>query len=149
MTAFDEKYRHYKKTDRFSAPDGYVDDIASRISDTISERRSSTAFRTWSVSLSVAGALVLGWFLYPLFSSPTDTEQPSMAYTGTAGQSLARLNMPIPVDAPDLIPKKDSGNLAAVNVKAHTPDPEETLTLNDLSREDIMEYLLDENFEEI
>lgn len=143
--SFEEKYHHYKKTDRFSAPDGYVDDIAGRVSEKITERRTVPALRVWSLSLSAVAVLALGWFLYPVLTPAPETAQPGLAQHRTAQHSLAQVPDIIVPETPFTAPpRKDTGTYVATN-----DAPSATPTLNDLSKEDIMEYLLDEGFEEI
>lgn len=145
MTSFEEKYNSHKKTDRFSPPEGYVDDIAGRVSEKISGRRTVPALRVWSISLSTVAVLALGWFLYPVLSPSPKTEQPALAHSGTVEQSLSA----VPVSSGDgpLFISGTSDTSAKTIAKNETPS--HAITANDLSKEDIVEYLLDEGFEEI
>lgn len=145
MMSFEEKYNSHKKTDRFSAPEGYVDDIAGRISEKISGRRTVPAFRVWSISLSAVAVLALGWFLYPVLSPSPKTEQPALAHSGTVEQSFSAI--PVTLDDQPLFVSGTTDTGAKTIAKNETPP--HAVTANDLSKEDIVEYLLDEGFEEI
>lgn len=141
--SFEEKYDRYRQTDRFPVPEGYVDDMAQRVSDRVSQRHTVPAFRVWSVSLSAVAVLALGWFLYPLLSPTPQTGSPAVAQSGTAERSLAAVTGIEPSEEQS-IPDPDTGTYAV----AQNETPSE-VTVDNLSREDIMEYLLDEGFEEI
>lgn len=132
--SFEEKYGHYKKPGRFSAPEGYVDDIAGKISSKISRPRTARV-GAWSLSLSAVGILAAGWFLLPLLR-PSAGGQPLLAGERTATRSIA-------YSTPSVSPSRDSGGVfVSVENAGH-------VSLKGLDRDAIVEYLLDEGYEEI
>jgi len=145
--SFEEKYGRYKKPERFAAPDGYVDDIAGKISNRISTPSRSPRYKTWSLAVGSVALLAVVWLVWPAARNGAD--RPTVAaQKGTASQSLAYTVNPAlpasPGDAPFAVPapvSKDSGSYLAVEKKP--------VTAKDPDRESIVEYLLDEGYEDI
>lgn len=138
--SFEEKYGHYRKNDRFTVPDGYVDDMAGKVSEKISGRHSTPVWRVWSISASVAAVMVLGWFIYPMLTGTPEAGNPSVAYKNEASRHVAQ-NLPVGTPAHpenrDTFMAKENKYIA------------ETVSTQEPSKEDILEYLLDEGYEEI
>lgn len=145
--SFEEKYGRYKKTERVAAPDGYVDDIAGKISNRISTPSHTPRYKTWSLALGSVALLAIVWLVWPVADKATDppsvaaqkgTVTQSLAYTVNNARTASPDKESFPVPAPVI---KDSGSYLAVEKK--------TVTVKEPDRESIVEYLLDEGYEDI
>lgn len=136
--SFEKKYERYKNPGRYSAPKGYVDHIAGKVSDRIGSSRPATAYRVWALSFSAVAVLAIGWFLLPTLNPATDGETPLTAQSRTVGSHTAQMSEMARTFAPDLRDSFAASEKTAITRHVKT-----------LQREDIVEYLLDEGYEEI
>ena len=123
--SFEEKYNRYKISGKQHVSDDYVNEMAGKISDQISHRKGISRPFVWIFSgvTSVAVCMAVIFFT-------------QSNYTENTGNPISQQT-----DQPNLH-MKDSGNLAS-NSEIKKAESKE------LDHDAIVEYLLDEEYEEI
>jgi|GEM_PF-6050133 len=124
--SFEEKYNRYKKSGKLHVSDDYVNEMAGKVSEHISSRKKGIPRQfVWIFSGTAAIAVCMA---VVFFAPLNHTDNPGNAVSQQTGQP--NLNM------------KDSGNLAS-NSETQKIESKE------LDHDAIVEYLLDEEYEEI
>lgn len=137
--SFEEKYKSYKSEKHTDVSEEYINQLVVRVSERIKENNTRSLPIVWSLSgVSFAAlVLVLGIFLYPYFSN---TPPQNTAYVKSIDSSNAQTNEKQLVQ----VNANDSDHLAMTAKKN-----EQKLETKELDNEIIIEYLLDEGYEEI
>ena len=123
--SFEEKYNQYKKSEKLHVSDDYVNEMAGRISEQIIRKKGISRSFVWLFSGATTVAICLVMVFFTQFNHTENTDNPITQQTGNQ-----HLNM------------KDSGNLVS-NSDIKKVESKE------LDHDAIVEYLLDEEYEEI
>lgn len=132
--SFEEKYKHYKNSRNLDVSEDYINKTVERVSDKISSPRRNARPFIWGFSATAAIATVFIFLIYPMAFRQTPNKPITKQPTETK-QNIAQ--------SPNDIQAKDSGALASVPVK------KETVSNDELDQEAVIEYLIDEGYEEI
>jgi hypothetical protein len=124
--SFEEKYNRYKKSEKSNVSEDYVNEMVGKVSDKISSKKPSVGIGIWIFSGVTVTALILILFVYPQFNSNPN------------------ISNPVSKDVTINPASKDSGTFASVPNKQNTK-----IENKELDQETIVEYLLDEEYEEI
>jgi hypothetical protein len=128
--SFEEKYNRYKKSDQIHVSDDYVNEMAGKISEQIARKKRIPYSFVWIFSGATAVAICMIMVIYPQLNPVGHTDNPISQQTEQPNVSPTVENL------------KDSGSLASNSeIKKFES--------NDLDHDAIVEYLLDEEYEEI
>ena len=123
--SFEEKYNRYKNTEKLHVSDDYVNEMAGKISEQISRKKGISRSFVWIFSGATGVAVCMAVVFFTQFNHTENTGNPISQQTGQPS-----LNM------------KDSGDLASnSDIKK--------IESKELDHDAIVEYLLDEEYEEI
>lgn len=144
--SFEEKYNRYRNSQKLDVSEDYVNKTVNKLSEEISNRKGIKIPIAWSVSgVSFASViLVLGLFVYPRLQKDDST----LANIPTDTTTILKNEMASAIE--ETLPVKDSGMFVAVPTHEKKTDQQSQKTgINDLDQETILEYLLDEGYDEI
>lgn len=133
--SFEEKYNRYKKSPKMDVSEDYINKTVERVSNKISSDTKKPRMWVWGISATVAAFTLFILVLGPLPFIPdpqkTITQQPT-----EVEHRITQLAIDTHLN--------DSGNLVAIPNKKIS-----VVNGNELDQESIIEYLLDEGYEEI
>lgn len=136
MEAFEDKYKHEKQSRRFEAPDGFVDKLASDVSNRISNKSKMPVWLKPSLAGASIMVLIFVWFLLP---HNDENKARLMVNGGTEqiGRSSQYFAGQVTVDS-------NSKQIVMTNEANEVP----AVSIHEIDNETIVEYLMDEDYEE-
>lgn len=136
MEAFEDKYKHEKQSRRFEAPDGFVDKLASDVSNRIGSKNEMPFWLKPTLAAAGIMALFLIWFSLP-DNEPNKAQQLVNGSTEQIGRSGQYFAGQVSVDS-------NSKQIVMTNETNEVP----AVSIHEIDNETIVEYLMDEDYEE-